>query len=121
MREEEIVVSAEVWSIISVGIVILITIATSNRALRREMGELRRELGEVRRELGGRIDELSGRLDELSDRITAVRVEMIERFREVGERLARVEGVLESIVLRRWARDGKGRSDEEHGQALPRP
>ncbi len=46
--------SPEAWSTIAVGIVILVAIATSNRAMRRE--------------LGGRIDQLSERIDQLSER-----------------------------------------------------
>ena len=48
-------VSPEAWSTIAVGIVILVAIATSNRAMRRE--------------LGGRIDQLSERVGRLSERV----------------------------------------------------
>ena len=66
--------SPEIWTIISVGIVILIAIATTNRALRREMNE--------------RISGLDKRIDGLAERITAVQLEMSERFGEVNKRIA---------------------------------
>ena len=76
--EAEVVVSAEFWSIISVAIVILIAIATANRATRREVNQ---RMVEMRRELGGRIDGLG-------ERMSAVQLEMSERFAEVNERIA---------------------------------
>ena len=122
--------SSEIWSIITVGIVILIAIATSNRSLRREMSEringVQRELGEridglsaridgVQRELGRRIDgvqrALSGRIDALSGRIDA----LSERLGDVRERLGRLEG-LEGIGTVQRKRAGKGR-DENHAPA----
>ena len=117
--------SPEVLSIITVGIVILIAIATANRSLRREITAVRRELGEriatvqqelteARRELGERItavqQELSGRIGGLSERLSDVR-----------ERLGRVEGLLEGLGLPRRKREGKGRGGEKQGPALPRP
>jgi len=116
-------VSADFWPVITVGIVILIAIATSNRSLRRELGEridgmgkrvdglseridgVRRELGEridgVQRELGERIDgvqrELGQRIDGLGKRIDGVQRELAD----VRERLGRVEGLLEGFGLTR--------------------
>jgi len=128
-------VSPEIWSIITVGIVILIAIATSNRSLRREMSE---RINGVQRELGGRIDGLSARIDgvqrelsaridsvqqELSARIDAVQRElseridgMSERLGDVRERLGRLEG-LEGIGTVQRKRAGKGRGDENHDPA----
>ena len=127
--------SSEIWSIITVGIVILIAIATSNRSLRREMSE---RINGVQRELGGRIDGLSARIDavqqelsaridgvqrELSGRIDAVQRElsgridgMSERLGDVRERLGRLEG-LEGIGTLQRKRAGKGRGDENHDPA----
>ena len=109
--------SPEVLSIITVGIVILVAIATANRSLRREITAVRRDLGKritaVQQELGERIatvqQELSRRIDGLSERLSDVR-----------ERLGRVEGLLEGFGLPRRRREGKGRGGEEHGPALPR-
>jgi len=81
-------VSPEVWSVITTGIVVLIAIATSNRALRRE--------------LGGRIDRLAERVDRLA-----------EQLGDVRERLGRVEGLLTGPKLTRRERAGKGRGDEQ--------
>ena len=138
--------SSEIWSIITVGIVILIAIATSNRSLRREMSE---RINGVQRELGGRIDGLSARIDavqqelsaridgvqrelsaridgvqrELSGRIDAVQRELSgridgvsERLGDVRERLGRLEG-LEGIGTVQRKRAGKGRGDENHDPA----
>ena len=78
----------EYWPVVATGVVILIAIAASNRALRGEMSDMRRELGgritEVHREMSGRIDALSKRVHGLGERVT-----------EVRERLGRVEGLLE--------------------------
>ena len=142
--------SPEVLSIITVGIVILIAIATANRSLRRDLGErittVQRELTEARRELGERItavqqelgerittvqQELGERIatvqQELGERIATVQQELggridglSERLSDVRERLGRVEGLLEGFGLPRRRREGKGRGGEEHGPALPR-
>jgi len=98
-------VSADFWPVITVGIVILIAIATSNRSLRRELGE--RIDG-----MGKRIDGLSERIDgvrrELGERINGVQRELGERIdgvqrelADVRERLGRVEGLLEGFGLTR--------------------
>jgi len=132
-------VNAEFWPVITMGIVILIAIATSNRSLRREMGEridglgkridrVQRELNEridrVQRELNERIDRLdvridglSTRIDRLDERIDGVERKVSERLGEVRERLGRVEGMLEAVLR---MRTGKGRGDEKHDPALPR-
>ena len=95
--------SADVWAVITMGIVILIAIATSNRSLRRELGEridgMGRRIDEVRRELGERIDGLSKRIDGVQRELADVR-----------ERLGRVEGLLEGFG---WTRR-KG-AHEAHG------
>ena len=141
--------SPDFWAIITVGIAILIAIATSNRSLRREMSEritgVQRELGERIDRLSGRVDalterinavqrELGGRIDALTERINAVQRELGERIDRLGkrvdaltervgdvrERLGRVEGLLEGFGLTRRKRAGQGRDDEKHGPALPR-
>ena len=117
--------SAEVWAIVTVGIVILIAIAASNRALRREMSEMRQEMNGRINELGERIAavrlEMSERFGEMNERIAAVRLEMVERFGEVAERLGRVEGLLEGMGFAQRKRAGKERRDGEQGPTLPQP
>ena len=135
--------SAEVWAIVTVGIVILIAIAASNRALRREMSEMRQEMNGRINELGERIaavrlemserfgemneriaavrQEMSERFGEVNERIAAVRLEMVERFGEVAERLGRVEGLLEGMGFAQRKRAGKERRDGEQGPTLPQP
>ena len=142
MEKEIIVVSPEIWTIATTGIVILIAIATSNRSLRREMSEriaavrqelgdridgVRQELGDridgVRRELGERIDGLSKRVDGLSERVDGLskRVDgLSERIGDLRERLGRVEGLLEGFGLTRRKRAAERRDDEQHGPASPR-
>ena len=128
--------SAEVWSIVTVGIVILIAIAASNRALRREMNE---RIDGLDKRMDGRIDGLGKRIDglaecitgvrlemserfgEMNERIAAVRLEMVERFGEVTERLGRVEGLLEGIGFAQRKRTGKARGDGERGASLSQP
>ena len=92
--------SPEIWSVMTMGIVILIAIATSNRSLRQELGE--------------RIDALSERIDVLSERFDALN----ERLADVRERLGRVEGLLEGLRWTRRKRAGKERGDEKHSGAL---
>ena len=123
--------SLEVWSIVTTGIVILIAIAASNRALRREISELRRETGEqiagLRREMTEQIaalrqemteqvnalrQEMTERIDgvrrELTEQINVLRGEMNERMDGLGEyvgdvreRLGRVEGLQEALGFAR--------------------
>ena len=88
-------VGLEYWPVVATGVVILIAIAASNRALRGEMSELRGEMSELRRELGGRIDGMG------------------KCLAEVRERLARVEGLLEGVWLKPPQRDGKGRGGKD--------
>ena len=139
--------STEVWAVISVGIVILVAIATSHRALRQEMNQRFREVNEridvLRAEMiegFGKVNERFGKADEriadlraemikgfgkVNERITAVRGELLDRITSVRgeliERLSHVEGLLEGIghVLRK--RTGKERRDTEHGPAHPQP
>lgn len=114
---------AEVWAIISVGIVILVAMATSHRALRQEMNERFREVNGridgMNSQMNGRIDgmnsEMNRRFGELNERIASLRAEMIERFGELSERLSRVEGFLEGMGYAQWKRASKEeRSDGEH-------
>ena len=115
--------SAEVWSIVTVGIVILIAIAASNRALRREMNGRIDGLGKRMDTLAESVTEvrleMSERFGEVNERIAAVRLEMAERFGEVTERLGRVEGLLEGIGFAQRKRAGKVRGDGERGASLP--
>ena len=105
--------SLEVWSIVTTGIVILIAIAASNRALRREIGELRRETGE----------QIAGLRREMTEQINALRREMNERMDGLGEyigdvreRLGRVEGLQEGLgFARRNPSSGKQRADKGPG------
>ena len=101
--------SPDIWPVMTMGIVILIAIATSNRSLRRELGE---RIDGVQRELGERINALSERFDALSERFDA----LSERLADVRERLGRVEGLLEGL---RRKRAGKEQGDEKHSRALP--
>ena len=99
-------VGLEYWPVVATGVVILIAIAASNRALRGEMSELRRELrgemSEMRRELGGRIDGLSERVHGMGKCLA-----------EVRERLGRVEGLLEGVWFRPQQSDGKERGGKD--------
>ena len=80
--------SADFWPVLTMGIVILIAIATSNRSLRRELGE---------------------RIDGLSKRVDGVQRELAD----VRERLGRVEGLLEGFGLTRRKEARKKRDDEK--------
>ena len=51
-EKEVVVVSLEVWSVITTGIVVLIAIATSNRSLGQRIDRLAEQLGNVREQLG---------------------------------------------------------------------
>ena len=110
-------VGLEYWPVVATGVVILIAIAASNRALRGEMSELRRELrGEMsglRRDLGGEMSELrrelGGRIDGLGERVHG----MGKCLTEVRERLARVEGLLEGAWFRPQQSDGKERGGKD--------
>ena len=127
IRAKEIAMSAEIWATISFGIVILIAIATSHRALRRELNE---RMAEMRREMNERFKEVIERLDRMIEHlrrmnehfgepITDLRAEMNERFGELGERLGRVEGFLERMGYAPRKPAGKERRDSEHGSARP--
>ena len=106
----------EAWSIIATGIVILIAIARSNRALR---AEFRAEFGGLRRDL----EKLSERINQfeasLTERINQFEASLTERINkleiELRERLARVEGILDVV------RDSViGRGPIEPGALRPR-
>jgi len=86
-------VSADFWSVITMGIVILIAIATSNRSLRRDLGE---------------------RIDGLSKRVNGVQRELAD----VRERLGRVEGLLEGFGLT-WPKEAHKRRSEKHDPIQP--
>lgn len=123
--------SPEAWSTIAVGIVILVAIATSNRAMRRELGgridQLSERIDQLNERFNGlservarlieRVDRLSGRVDRLSERFG----EMSERIGKMGERLGRVEGLLEGLGLTQRRRAGKERGEGAPGRALPQP
>ena len=91
--------SADFWPVLTMGIVILIAIATSNRSLRRELGE---RIDGVQRELGKRIDGLSERIDGVQRELGDVR-----------ERLGRVEDLLEGFGLMRRKEARKAHDDEK--------
>ena len=117
--------SPEFWSVISMGVVILIAIATSNRSLRREMDRLSERidrLSERFNRLSERLDGLNERVNELSERLDRLskRVDRLsERVDGLSERLGRVEGLLEGLGLTRWQRAGKGPGDETPTPVLP--
>lgn len=110
----------EFWAIMSMGVVILIAIATSNRSLRREMNERFNQLSDRIDGLSERVDRLSERMDKLSERMDQLseRIDRLsEQLGDVRERLGRVEGLLEGFG---WKRAGKGPDDETPVPALPR-
>ena len=121
----------EFWTIVSFGIAILITIATTNRALRREMNE---RFGKMDKRIDGLGERITAVQVDMGERFAAVQVDMGERFAavqvdigerfaavhsEMSERFGRVEGLLEGIGYAQRKRAGKERSDGEPGPALP--
>ena len=104
--------SAEIWAVVTMGIVILFAIAVSNRALRRE---IRERTADVRRELGQRIDGLAGRINELSECIREVQRDVSG----LRERLGRIEGFLEAIGFKQ--KDGREKGKQGRGPAQPQP
>lgn len=109
-----------VVTILTLGATILIATVASNRSLRQELGG---RIDAVQRELGGRIDavqrELGGRIDRLGERITAVQLEMSERFGGTNDRFARVEGLVEGIGFALRERRDNDRSDGEDAPTPP--
>ena len=106
--------SAEIWAVVTTGIVILVAIAASNRALRREISE---RAADLRRELGQRIDGLAGRIDELSVCVREVRRDVSD----LRERVGRIEGFLEAVGFKRWRKGGRGNGKQGRGAAQPQP
>ena len=106
----------EFWAIMSMGVVILIAIATSNRSLRREMNERFNALSERIDRLSERVDRLSERVDRLSERVDR----LSECLGNVRERLGGVEGLLDGLRLTRRGSAGKEPDDETPVPALPR-
>ena len=97
--------TAETWTIIATGVVILIVIAASNRSMRTEMRtEMRAERAE-RIALGdglrSELKELRVEVHDIHDRIDRVETTLTERMNrlemDLRERLARVEGLFEGI------------------------
>lgn len=103
-KEEVVVVNLEFWPVIASVIVILIAIATSNRAIRGNVDELRRELG-------GRVDgmqrEMNERFEEVNERIVAVRIEAIEHFKDVDKRFGEVNERIDAVRLEMSERFGE--------------
>ncbi len=109
--------SAEVWSIVATGIVILIAIATSNRSLRREMNQridgLSERINAVETSLNERINAVE---KSLTERINAVENRLIERLGDVRERLGRSEGLLEGLLA--TGRERESAKDSKRGTGL---
>lgn len=105
----------EFWSIISVGIVIPIAVATANRATRRELGG---RIDAMHLEMNKRFGEVNERFGKMDGCIAALHLEMSERFGKVNERLGRAEGLLEGIGYAQRKQAGKERG--VGGSALPR-
>ena len=100
--KKEVAVSLEVWSIVTTGIVILIAIAASNRALRREISELRRETGEqiagLRREM---TEQIAALRQEMTEQIAALRQEMTEQVNALRQEMTeRIDGLRQEMTER---------------------
>ena len=79
--------TAEAWTAIGTGIVILIAIAASTRHLRREIRAMRADPREDIRDLRERMGQLEAELRGSMSRLEA----------EMRERMAKVEGLLEGL------------------------
>ena len=90
--------TAETWTIIGTGIVILLAIATSNRSMRAEMRAERAERIASSNEMRTEIKELRVEVHDGIDRVESSLTERINRLEmTLRERLARVEGLFEGI------------------------
>ena len=93
--------TAETWTIIGTGIVILIAIAASNRSMRTEMRAERIERVALGNEMRSEIKELRVEVHDIHDRIDRVESTLTERMNrlemDLRERLARVEGLFEGL------------------------
>ena len=112
-KKEVVAVSLEVWSIVTTGIVILIAIAASNRALRREISELRRETGEqiagLRREMTEQIaalrqemtEQVNALRQEMTEQVNALRQEMTEQVNALRQEMTeRIDGLRQEMTER---------------------
>ena len=116
---KEVVVSPELWSIITAAIAILIAIATSNRSLRREVSErieaVNKRFDTVDKRFDAvdkRFDAVDKRFDTVDKRFEAIskRIdELSERLADLRERVGRIEGLLEGFRLIRPERTEKER------------
>lgn len=77
------VMTAEAWTVIGTGVVVLIAIATSYRHLRAEMQALR---DEFRGEIKAARDEFRGEINQVHTEVGGLR-----------ERMAKLEGLLEGL------------------------
>ena len=90
--------TAETWTIIGTGIVILLAIATSNRSMRAEMRAERAERIASSDEMRSEIKELRVEFHDGIDRVESSLTERMNRLEmDLRERLARVEGLFEGI------------------------
>lgn len=93
--------TAETWTIIATGVVILIAIAASNRSMRTEMRAERAERIALGDGLRTELKELRVEVHDIHDRIDRVESTLTERMNrlemDLRERLARVEGLFEGI------------------------
>ena len=100
----------ESWTIIGVGVVILVAIAASNRSMRQDfntqMDDLRKELRDDLKRIEERIDEriagvergLRGEIRRLEERITTVERVLREEVKRLDERITAVETRLAEVV-----------------------
>ena len=93
--------TAETWTIIATGIVILIAIAASNRSMLTEMRAERAERIALGDGLQAELKELRVEVHDIHNRIDRVETTLTERMNrlemDLRERLARVEGLFEGI------------------------
>lgn len=97
--------TAEMWTIIGVGIALAVALLPGQRAMRRDLTVVARDVSDLRGEVATLREQMAREMGELREHVAREMGELRERMaREMGElagRITRQEGLFEGFTRRR--------------------